>query len=416
MSAAPLRIVVHDYAGHPFPVQLSRELAHRGHTVLHLHCPSYRTGKGALTVRADDPARFSCEGIELRRPLQKYSLWRRPLQELEYVRPLVRRVRRFQPDRVVSGNTPLVVQTVFLAACRRIRVPFLFWQQDMHGLAMRQILRERLPLRGAGLAELFPRLERGLLRRSDAVVTIAADFVSVLEAWGVERDRVSVVENWAPLDELPERRKENGWAQEHGLVGKRVFLYSGTLGLKHDPGVLLQLALRFRSRSDVRVVVVSEGDAADGLRAQAAAHGLESLLVVGFQPYERLPDVHASADVLLVLLEPGLSAFSVPSKVLTYHCAGRPLLAAMPHENLAARVVERSGAGIVVEPGNHEAFLASAERLLADGPLRERLGRNARAYAERTFDVVAVADRFERVLEGLVARPRGRRLMRSVEA
>ena len=31
------RILVHDWAGYPYPVEVSRELARRGHTVRHLH-------------------------------------------------------------------------------------------------------------------------------------------------------------------------------------------------------------------------------------------------------------------------------------------------------------------------------------------------------------------------------------------
>ena len=31
-----MRIVLHDYPGHAFPVQLSRALAARGHQVLHI--------------------------------------------------------------------------------------------------------------------------------------------------------------------------------------------------------------------------------------------------------------------------------------------------------------------------------------------------------------------------------------------
>jgi hypothetical protein len=36
-----LRVVVHDYVGHPFQVHLSRELARRGMDVLHLSCDSF---------------------------------------------------------------------------------------------------------------------------------------------------------------------------------------------------------------------------------------------------------------------------------------------------------------------------------------------------------------------------------------
>jgi glycosyltransferase involved in cell wall biosynthesis len=75
------------------------------------------------------------------------------------------------------------------------------------------------------------------------------------------------------------------------------------------------------------------------------------------------------------------------------------LLVSVPTDNLAARVVDRSGAGIVVSPGDVAAFLGAADRLSADEELRAELGLRGRAYAQSTFDVAALARRFEEVLE-----------------
>ena len=169
---------------------------------------------------------------------------------------------------------------------------------------------------------------------------------------GIPTDKIYVIENWAPIDELPLRPRANEWARQHGLVDKRVVLYSGTLGLKHDPGAIVQLARHFSNQDDVEVVVVSEGRGADWLRRRREEERLSNLRLLPFQPYADLPDVLASGDVLLTLLEADAGAFSVPSKVLSYLCAGRALLAAVPSDNLAAEVVRRSGGGVLVEPGD----------------------------------------------------------------
>jgi len=51
MTEPALKIVVHDYSGHPFQVELSRELARRGHTVHHCYSDSISTWQGALRRR-----------------------------------------------------------------------------------------------------------------------------------------------------------------------------------------------------------------------------------------------------------------------------------------------------------------------------------------------------------------------------
>ena len=194
--------------------------------------------------------------------------------------------------------------------------------------------------------------------------------------------------------------KRNAWARSQGIESTFNFVYSGTLGLKHNPDLLLQLALRFQNDPRVRVVVVSEGLGASWLEERKEQEGLDNLLLLGFQPFEILPQILASADALLAILEPDAGVFSVPSKVLTYLCAQRPLLLAVPPQNLAARLVTDHRAGLTVPPDDVPSLLNAAERLLSDPEVRNRLGFNARAYAEKRFDIDRLARRFERILTG----------------
>jgi colanic acid biosynthesis glycosyl transferase WcaI len=392
-----VRVVVHDFFGLAFPAQLARQLARRGHNVLHLHCSSFVAGKGRLERTDADPPDLEFAAVELGdEPFAKYDVVRRIGHERKTARALSSRLRDFRPNAVLS-IAPLIVQTELLRASHALGARFVFWQQDVLSIAARRVIGRRSRLAGSAAEAAVAILERQILQRSEAVVVISEDFLPQLRRWGVDESRVVTIENWAPLEELPARPRANAWSREHGLDGGAVFLYSGTLGYKHDPGLLLQLA-RWAARRGVVVVVVSEGPGADWLAANA--DGEAALRLLPYQPYDRLPEVLASADVLVTVLEPEAGAFSVPSKILTYLCAGRPLLVAVPADNLAARVVERSGGGIVVPPASTAALLDAAQTLLDDQALRTELGVRARAYAETAFDVDAVAARFERVLEG----------------
>lgn len=386
-----MRLLLHDYSGHAFLVQLARQLARDGHQVLHVHFPGFQTPKGVLERRPDDPPGFETRGLALPEAFAKYTYVKRLFQELSYGRMLARTIEDWKPEVVISANSPLDPQHLAWRAARRIGVPFVFWVQDIYSVAIANILRRRMPGIGHVVGARYVALEKYLLRKAERSIVITDDFVPILEGWGVPRARIDVIENWAPREELPSQPRDNPWAREHGLVGKLVFLYSGTIGLKHDPGLLLAVAESFKQRDDVRVVVNSEGPAIDWLRSNGAH--LPNLKLQPFQPFARLPEVVASADVLMAVLDPDAGVYSVPSKVLTYLCAGRPLLVAMPPENLASRILVREEAGIVVPAGDRTAFVAGANRLADDPAMRARLGRNAIAYADRTFDIVRVAAR-----------------------
>jgi glycosyltransferase involved in cell wall biosynthesis len=397
-----VRILLHDYSGHAFLVQLARRLARDGNEVLHLHFPGFQTPKGALARRPDDPPGFETRGIALDRPFAKYDFVRRALQERAYARRLAAAIAAWRPEIVFSANSPLDPQWAAAKAARALGAPFVFWVQDVYSQAIDRILRRRLPGIGGLIGARFVALERRIARAAARCIVITGDFVPVLEGWGVARGRIDVVENWAAREELPPAPRDNAWARAHGLADRLVFLYAGTLGLKHDPALLLAVARGLRDRPEARVVVVSEGPGADWLRERAGE--VDNLVVVPFQPFERLPEVTATGDVLLAVLEPDAGVYSVPSKVLTYLCAGRPLLAAIPAGNLAARILAREEAGLVVPAGDRDAFAEAARRLAGDPALRARLGARALAYADRAFDIARVSARIQEIARLALAR------------
>lgn len=394
---------MHDVSGHPFQVQLSRELARKGNQVLHLYFDSFPSPRGNLQPAADDPATLAIEGLRFDQPFEKYNLIKRRLHEARYGRMAADRIAAFRPNVLLASNTPIDAQNIIHARCRKLGIPIVFWLQDIYSIAMRSILRGKsIPLAGLIVAW-YERAERRLLRESAAVVAISSDFQRILAQWGVDPRRSFTIENWAPRDEVPVGPQDNPWSRRHGLNGKFVFLYSGTIGIKHNPGMLVRLADAFAGRDDIEVVVISEGLGADWIKARLAEKPRPNLRVLPLQPFTDLPHALASASVLLALLGETSGEFSVPSKVLTYHCAGRPLLLAVPSRNLAARIVEQNATGLVVPPDNEEQFVAAAQRLYHDAALRTRCAANARRYADEKFDIARIAAQFEEIFAGLPA-------------
>jgi glycosyltransferase involved in cell wall biosynthesis len=395
-----LRILLHDYSGHPFQVELSRALARRGHHVLHLYSRAIQSPRGNLQRSSDDPATLAIEGVEIGGAIDKYGFARRWFQERQYGHKLIERLLKFKPDAVISSNTPPHVQKAMLATARKQGARFVFWLQDLYGEAAQRLLPQRLPVIGHVAARWLIAAEAAALRGSDAIVAITDDFLPVLQRHGLSGDRVSVIENWSPLDEITPQPKSNAWSERHGFAATTNLIYGGTLGLKHNPSLLVALAKRVRERPDVRVIVASEGMGADYLARSKKEDSLDNLVLLPYQAFEELPLMLGAADVVLALLEPDAGVFSVPSKVLTYFAAGRPIVGGMPRDNLAARLIEREKAGLVAAPGDADAFTSACCLLLDDPALRQRMGENGRRYAETHFAVDPIADRFEPLLVG----------------
>jgi glycosyltransferase involved in cell wall biosynthesis len=292
----------------------------------------------------------------------------------------------------MASNMPVVSLLVIwtYAIVRRRRR--ILWLQDVQsGLAGMVAGRRSI------VARLLSALESLAIRTSSKVVGISDGITAEAVRRG-GRGAVTI-ENWACLDELPVRDRTNAWAQEHGLVDRFVFLYSGTLGMKHSPEVIVNLADLFEDDPDVMIVVVAAGQGADSIDRTLAERPRPNVLRLPLQQFSALPDVLASGDVLLVLLDPLAAEYCVPSKVLSYLCASRPILAAVPGRNPVAELVKRRAqAGFVVDPANVSELEHAAKSLRDDQGLRSAFGSSARRYAETSFELQAIVDQFEEIV------------------
>jgi glycosyltransferase involved in cell wall biosynthesis len=394
-----MRVHIQDFCGHPFQVQMSRELAGRGHEVLHTYATQYVTGRGNLEVTAEDPPGLRIEGITAGVEMKKYSPVGRLRFELSYAKAMAAKVAEFPADVVVLCNEPLLAATVLRRRFARSGQRWMLWHQDVISSAMSDEVGRKLPAAAAApLQRLFRRLEKRVVAEASAVVAIGDQFVAQYREWGLPTDEVAVIHNWAPVDEIVPGDRDNDWSRRMLPPAEFRLLYAGTLGRKHDPLLLLDLLDSVRAHNVMaQLVVVSTGVGADMIREQAA--GRTDVVSLDFQPNDVLPDVLASGDVLVALLEPDASRFSVPSKVCSYLAAGRPVLAVTPSDNPCAPLVRRGG-GMVAFPDPSGVAEAApwVAGLAGDRRQAGEIGGRARQVATTEFAIKPISEAFERML------------------
>ena len=400
-----MKILNHDFCGHPFTLTLSVELADRGHSVDHVYFASETGPKGDFAAAAALPRPARMHGLTIDGQYRKDAFLSRRRFDLDYARQLHQLILACKPDVLISSNCPTEVQDYVMRACRETGTAFVFWMQDFYSIAATKLLSKKLGMIGQTIGSYWRYLDRKHLRAADWIVLITEDFRTIASNWARDPGKIDVVENWGAIAEIPRRPRDNPWAHAHGIGEDFHFLYSGTLGLKHNPELLAALAKAIRGRG--RVTVTSMGASLPYLERRKDELALDNLMLLPLQPFANVPDMLGSADAFVATIEPDAGTFSVPSKVLSYLCAGRPIVLAAPANNLATKIVTRAGAGYVVSPDDEADFLAAALRLL-DAPDRNAIGDRGRAYAEAHFDIAKVATRFEDIFEKALARKRGK--------
>ncbi len=394
---SPSSVLIADYGAYPFTLTLAQELQARDVDVRYVASAGFRgpnrslPGSGEVRVERIGPPLSSEKSAAARLRLS-----------LGFGRALKSLVREWEPDILLTANVPpeaLVLATWGTPQ----RTHWVWWVQDLFTQAADVAFESRVARAVARTS--YGTIERYLGRRADAVVAISEDHRALLPAGC--REGAHVVENWAPLHS-PDDAASRAWRADHGFGGEPLLMYAGTLGAKHDPTLLLRLAEAVEDMG-ARVVVVSEGSGADMLALEARATGVENLRVLPFQPWDRVPAMLRAADVLVVILEPDAAEFSVPSKVLSYLVAGRPILGSIASHNLAARRIAELDAGRVSEPGDVEGFLREARALLRDEDGRREMGRRGHEHAWTAFAPASMADRFLAIFRAASEADQGRR-------
>ena len=394
-----MKILIHDYAGHPFQAELSRELARQGFTVTHAWFGQDAGPKGRLSVLPDDSASLSFHAIGSTIEYSKTNFVKRRRGDIVYGKELAKLVRATAPDVVISGNTPTEAQEPFVQACQDVSIPFVYWCQDFYSIAASRILKAKYPVLGNLVGKYYQYLERRQMNRASKIIHITESFCDQTDQWHIPRSKIAFIPNWGALNEIDQFPRNNKWAQDNQLKPGFRCLYNGTLALKHNPELLIELARNLENEDEL--ILVAAGVGVEIVENAIEREGLRNVSIMPLQPMEKLPQVLGSADVLLAVIEREAGEYSVPSKVLSYLCAGKPVILAAPSSNLAASIVIGNDCGLSVDPQDIEGFVKACLSYKENQLEQAKAGKNSRAYAEGNFDIVTVSRKFASIIEEL---------------
>lgn len=245
-------------------------------------------------------------------------------------------------------------------AARRSQVPLVY---DSH-----ELWTEQASLVGRrSIRAFWCWLERHLISHVDHTIAVSASIGRIL-VQRYDLDGVTILRNLPPSrPPLRSNRIRRELQLDEEVV---ILLYQG--GFLTDNGLGEQIAA-MATVDSAALVLVGSGPVEGQLRRQVADSGLtDRVYFLPRVPFSALHEYTCSADVGLCLIKPSGNSFyySLPNKLFEYMQAGLPVLACESPEIRA--VVEETGAGEVVDPGDVEAIGHHLRALVADPELRRR--------------------------------------------
>lgn len=301
-------------------------------------------------------------------------------------------------DLVFATSTPLTVAVPgILAALGRHR-KFVFEVRDLWPELPREmgVITNPVVLAAMGL------LESIAYRTADACVALAPGIAEGIRR-KVPNSKIAVIPNGSDLvshnDLMPLSPVLANTLDR--LRGKQVCVFTGAHGIANGLSAVLDAALELkrRSRSDIAMLFIGDGMMKPELIARVQQQELDNCLFLEPVPKKMLFSLLARVQVGLMILAnvPAFYNGTSPNKFFDYLSMGLPVLVNYP--GWLAEFIRVQNCGVVVPPGDPEAFCDALEQLADDPAARARMGELARSLAEREFARDLLAARFVTFLE-----------------
>lgn len=283
---------------------------------------------------------------------------------------------------LIMGTTPPIFQAVsgwFVALVRR--KPFLLEVRDLwpeFAISMGVI---KNPI----VVTLAHWLENFLYGRATHILVNSPAYKDYILGKGVSEKKITFIAYGTDINMFNPNVDGLSVREKLELNDTFLVLYAGAMGQAHDLYTVLRAARRLSDELKIRFVFFGDGKERPNLQLEARRLNLENVIFAGVCPKKEMPSVVASADVCLAILQ-NVPMFrtTYPNKVFDYMAAGRATVLAI--DGVIRDVIEDSGGGVFVEPGNDELLAKTILELSKDPQRVKQMGENARAYLVKNLD------------------------------
>lgn len=249
------------------------------------------------------------------------------------------------------------------------------------------------------LMKIGRKMENFTYRNADVIITITDDMKANVVSKGVDPDKVKVVRNWIDVNRIqPVAPERNALFDEFGLDRNKFYVvYAGNLGKVQGVDVILEAANLLKVRDDIRFIIFGNGSEEENIKKQAES--LSNLSVLPLQPMDRVSEVYSLGDVSIIPCKPGTGGSGMPSKTWTIMATGTPIIASFDLGGEMERTIKEVDCGYCVEAGNATALAEKIVEMSIDPDGVERMGQNARKYAEEQVAKEQAVAQYIKIIE-----------------
>jgi len=304
-----------------------------------------------------------------------------------------------KPDVVFATHTPLTVGLAGMKLGRHFNVPFVFEVRDLWPEALVNVGALQNPFAIWWLR----RMAKKIYAQATHIVALSPGMKDGIVRAGVPAEKVTVIPNGSDIDLFRPDLDGSAARRRLGLGNRFAAIYFGAMGMANGLEYVIEAAriLANRGRNDIVLVLHGDGGKKVELEKMAREYRLSNIIFSNLVPDKtEVARIVAGCDVCMTIYRAAKEHTWSPNKMFDALAAGKPVLINVG--GWLGDLVESNKCGKYLDPQQPQSLADTLEELSADPHIREQMGRNARALAEREFARDKLADRLECVLSEAV--------------
>ena len=170
------------------------------------------------------------------------------------------------------------------------------------------------------------------------------------------------------------------------LRNRKIFIYTGNMGVAQGVEIFLELAKKMKKRGDVGFVFIGRGSELEKLKKIAISNSLLNVLFFDEVPTHELGSLYRESVAGLLALDKRHLSHNIPGKFLSYMRAGIPALAIVNEGNDLISLMNDKVVGKVTASRSIDELERLASELIGQIDLdKEGLSSRCLALAEELF-------------------------------
>ncbi len=256
-------------------------------------------------------------------------------------------------------------------------------------------------LKSGFLISLFRRIESRIYRNANRITVHSEGNRQHVIRCGGSAERTVDVPNPIDTKAVVPGPRDNAFRRGLGVRdGQLIFSFAGVIGLSQDLDTVIDAAGLLRDVPDALFYIV--GDGIEKQRLVEKAKDLPNVRFLPMLPIQEYVQLLHASDVGLVTLHKEVKTPVVPSKILSIMAAGRPILASLPLDGDAPKIIAEAKCGECIGPNDPVAFAAAVRRMLGMQDRFASMGESGREYVVKHFSLEGCATVYEEIFNSII--------------